>query len=74
MAWLAMAANKMRTLLTMGNYYRYCVGGVDCGGRRRRKTDGTGGYPRYVGTNTIDIHPCKDFGDDKFAVSTGAEI
>ena len=48
MAWRALAANKMRTLLTMlGDYYRYCVGGFHCRGGRRRQTNGAGGYSFY---------------------------
>ncbi len=62
MAWLAMAANKCVLTDHAGNYYRYCVGGVDCG-TATPQTDGTGGYPRD-GHSTRLIHPCKDFGDD----------
>ncbi len=48
----------------MLGYYRYCVGGVDCGGRRRRQNEWYfGGYPRY-GHNTIDIHRAKILASD----------
>ncbi|QHD90051.1 macrolide ABC transporter ATP-binding protein/permease MacB [Citrobacter freundii] len=64
MAWLAMAANKMRTLLTMlgiiiGIASVVSVVVVGDAAKQLVLAD-----IRAIGTNTIDIYPGKDFGDD----------
>ncbi|HIF2547594.1 TPA: macrolide ABC transporter ATP-binding protein/permease MacB [Salmonella enterica] len=64
MAWLAMAANKMRTLLTMlgiiiGIASVVSIVVVGDAAKKMVLAD-----IRAMGTNTIDIHPGKDFGDD----------
>ncbi|ECG8257207.1 macrolide ABC transporter ATP-binding protein/permease MacB [Salmonella bongori] len=64
MAWLAMAANKMRTLLTMlgiiiGIASVVSIVVVGDAAKHMVLAD-----IRAMGTNTIDIHPGKDFGDD----------
>lgn len=64
MAWLAMAANKMRTLLTMlgiiiGIASVVSIVVVGDAAKQMVLAD-----IRAMGTNTIDIHPGKDFGDD----------
>lgn len=64
MAWLAMAANKMRTLLTMlgiiiGIASVVSIVVVGDAAKQLVLAD-----IRAIGTNTIDIYPGKDFGDD----------
>ncbi|MBK4714778.1 MULTISPECIES: macrolide ABC transporter ATP-binding protein/permease MacB [Tenebrionibacter/Tenebrionicola group] len=64
MAWLAMAANKMRTLLTMlgiiiGIASVASIVIVGDAAQQMVLQD-----IRSIGTNTIDIYPGKDFGDD----------
>lgn len=64
MAWLAMAANKMRTLLTMlgiiiGIASVVSIVVVGDAAKQLVLQD-----IRSIGTNTIDIYPGKDFGDD----------
>ncbi|NDO79982.1 macrolide ABC transporter permease/ATP-binding protein MacB [Citrobacter sp. NCU1] len=64
MAWLAMAANKMRTLLTMlgiiiGIASVVSIVVVGDAAKQLVLAD-----IRSIGTNTIDIYPGKDFGDD----------
>lgn len=64
MAWLAMAANKMRTLLTMlgiiiGIASVVSIVVVGDAAKQMVLAD-----IRAIGTNTIDIYPGKDFGDD----------
>ncbi len=65
MAWLAMAANKMRTLLTMlgiiiGIASVVSIVVVGDAAKQLVLSD-----IRSIGTNTIDIYPGKDFGDDE---------
>lgn len=64
MAWLAMLANKMRTLLTMlgiiiGIASVVSIVVVGDAAKQLVLAD-----IRAIGTNTIDIYPGKDFGDD----------
>ncbi len=64
MAWRAMAANKMRTLLTMlgiiiGIASVVSIVVVGDAAKQLVLAD-----IRAIGTNTIDIYPGKDFGDD----------
>lgn len=64
MAWLAMAANKMRTLLTMlgiiiGIASVVSIVVVGDAAKQLVLAD-----IRAIGTNTIDIYPGKDYGDD----------
>lgn len=64
MAWLAMAANKMRTLLTMlgiiiGIASVVSIVVVGNAAKQLVLQD-----IRSIGTNTIDVYPGKDFGDD----------
>ena len=64
MAWLAMAANKMRTLLTMlgiiiGIASVVSIVVVGDAAKQLVLAD-----IRAIGTNTIDIYPGKDFGDE----------
>ncbi|KFC82896.1 macrolide ABC transporter ATP-binding protein/permease MacB [Buttiauxella agrestis] len=64
MAWLALAANKMRTLLTMlgiiiGIASVVSIVIVGDAAKQLVLQD-----IRSIGTNTIDIYPGKDFGDD----------
>jgi len=64
MAWLAMAANKMRTLLTMlgiiiGIASVVSIVVVGDAAKQMVLAD-----IRAIGTNTIDVYPGKDFGDD----------
>ncbi|WP_318365461.1 macrolide ABC transporter ATP-binding protein/permease MacB [Enterobacter sp.] len=64
MAWRAMAANKMRTLLTMlgiiiGIASVVSIVVVGDAAKQLVLAD-----IRSIGTNTIDIYPGKDFGDD----------
>ncbi|WP_049294291.1 macrolide ABC transporter ATP-binding protein/permease MacB [Franconibacter helveticus] len=64
MAWLAMAANKMRTLLTMlgiiiGIASVVSIVVVGDAAKQLVLQD-----IRSIGTNTIDVYPGKDFGDD----------
>ena len=65
MAWLAMAANKMRTLLTMlgiiiGIASVVSIVVVGDAAKQLVLAD-----IRAIGTNTIDVYPGKDFGDDE---------
>ncbi len=65
MAWLALAANKMRTLLTMlgiiiGIASVVSIVIVGDAAKQLVLED-----IRAIGTNTIDIYPGKDFGDDE---------
>ncbi|SCC57644.1 macrolide ABC transporter ATP-binding protein/permease MacB [Kosakonia oryziphila] len=65
MAWRAMAANKMRTLLTMlgiiiGIASVVSIVVVGDAAKQLVLAD-----IRSIGTNTIDVYPGKDFGDDK---------
>ncbi|POP49219.1 macrolide ABC transporter ATP-binding protein/permease MacB [Superficieibacter electus] len=64
MAWLAMAANKMRTLLTMlgiiiGIASVVSIVVVGDAAKELVLAD-----IRAIGTNTIDVYPGKDYGDD----------
>jgi macrolide transport system ATP-binding/permease protein len=64
MAWLAMIANKMRTLLTMlgiiiGIASVVSIVVVGDAAKQLVLAD-----IRSIGTNTIDVYPGKDFGDD----------
>ena len=64
MAWLALATNKMRTLLTMlgiiiGIASVVSIVVVGDAAKQMVLAD-----IRSIGTNTIDIYPGKDFGDD----------
>lgn len=64
MAWRAMAANKMRTLLTMlgiiiGIASVVSIVVVGDAAKQLVLAD-----IRSIGTNTIDVYPGKDFGDD----------
>ncbi|AMO48768.1 macrolide transport system ATP-binding/permease protein [Kosakonia oryzendophytica] len=64
MAWHAMAANKMRTLLTMlgiiiGIASVVSIVVVGDAAKQLVLAD-----IRSIGTNTIDVYPGKDFGDD----------
>lgn len=64
MAWRALAANKMRTLLTMlgiiiGIASVVSIVVVGDAAKQRVLAD-----IRSIGTNTIDVYPGKDFGDD----------
>ncbi|ADO49158.1 macrolide ABC transporter ATP-binding protein/permease MacB [[Enterobacter] lignolyticus] len=64
MAWRALAANKMRTLLTMlgiiiGIASVVSIVIVGDAAKQRVLAD-----IRAMGTNTIDVYPGKDFGDD----------
>ncbi|CCK06408.1 Macrolide export ATP-binding/permease protein MacB [Cronobacter sakazakii 696] len=64
MAWLAMAANKMRMLLTMlgiiiGIASVVSIVVVGDAAKQMVLED-----IRSIGTNTIDVYPGKDFGDD----------
>jgi macrolide transport system ATP-binding/permease protein len=64
MAWLAMAANKMRTLLTMlgiiiGITSVVSIVVVGDAAKQMVLAD-----IRAIGTNTIDVYPGKDYGDD----------
>jgi len=64
MAWLALAANKMRTLLTMlgiiiGIASVVSIVIVGDAAKQLVLQD-----IRSIGTNTIDVYPGKDFGDD----------
>ncbi|MGF7445415.1 ABC transporter permease, partial [Klebsiella michiganensis] len=64
MAWRAMAANKMRTLLTMlgiiiGIAAVVSIVVVGDAAKQMVLAD-----IRAIGTNTIDVYPGKDFGDD----------
>lgn len=64
MAWRALAANKMRTLLTMlgiiiGIASVVSIVVVGDAAKQMVLAD-----IRAIGTNTIDIYPGKDFGDD----------
>lgn len=64
MAWLALAANKMRTLLTMlgiiiGIASVVSIVIVGDAAKQMVLED-----IRSIGTNTIDVYPGKDFGDD----------
>jgi macrolide transport system ATP-binding/permease protein len=64
MAWLAMAANKMRTLLTMLGIIigiASVVSIVVVGAAKQLVLADI----RAIGTNTIDVYPGKDFGDDE---------
>jgi len=65
MAWRAMVANKMRTLLTMlgiiiGIASVVSIVVVGDAAKQLVLAD-----IRSIGTNTIDVYPGKDFGDDK---------
>ncbi|WP_342321326.1 macrolide ABC transporter ATP-binding protein/permease MacB [Kosakonia sp. BYX6] len=65
MAWRAMAANKMRTLLTMlgiiiGIASVVSIVVVGDAAKQLVLAD-----IRSIGTNTIDVYPGKDFGDDE---------
>ena len=65
MAWRAMAANKMRTLLTMlgiiiGIASVVSIVVVGDAAKQLVLAD-----IRAIGTNTIDVYPGKDFGDDE---------
>ncbi len=65
MAWLAMAANKMRTPLTMlgiiiGIASVVSIVVVGDAAKQLVLAD-----IRAIGTNTIDVYPGKDFGDDE---------
>jgi len=65
MAWRAMAANKMRTLLTMlgiiiGIASVVLIVVVGDAAKQLVLAD-----IRSIGTNTIDVYPGKDFGDDE---------
>ncbi len=69
MAWRAMAANKMRTLLTMlgiiiGIASVVSIVVVGDAAKQMVLAD-----IRAIGTNTIDVYPGKDFGDDDPAIS-----
>jgi macrolide transport system ATP-binding/permease protein len=64
MAWLAMTANKMRTALTMlgiiiGIASVVSILVIGDAAKQRVLAD-----IKSIGTNTIDIYPGKDFGDD----------
>lgn len=64
MAWLALTANKMRTLLTMlgiiiGIASVVSIVVVGDAAKQMVLAD-----IRAIGTNTIDVYPGKDFGDD----------
>lgn len=64
MAWRALAANKMRTLLTMlgiiiGIASVVSIVVVGDAAKQMVLAD-----IRSIGTNTIDVYPGKDFGDD----------
>ncbi|VFS58102.1 Macrolide export ATP-binding/permease protein MacB [Kluyvera cryocrescens] len=64
MAWRAMVANKMRTLLTMlgiiiGIASVVSIVVVGDAAKQMVLAD-----IRAIGTNTIDVYPGKDFGDD----------
>jgi macrolide transport system ATP-binding/permease protein len=63
MAWRAMAANKMRTLLTMLGIIGIAsvVSIVVVGDAAKQMVLAD---IRAIGTNTIDVYPGKDFGDD----------
>ncbi len=64
MAWLAMAANKMRTALTMLGIIigiASVVSIVVIGDAAKQMVLAD---IRSIGTNTMDIYPGKDFGDD----------
>jgi ABC-type antimicrobial peptide transport system, ATPase component len=64
MAWRALAANKMRTLLTMLGIIigiASVVSIVVVGDAAKQKVLAD---IRSIGTNTIDVYPGKDFGDD----------
>ena len=64
MAWLALAANKMRTLLTMLGIIigiASVVSIVVIGDAAKQLVLAD---IRAIGTNTIDVYPGKDFGDD----------
>lgn len=65
MAWLAMVANKLRTLLTMlgiiiGIASVVSIVVVGDAAKQRVLAD-----IRAIGTNTIDVYPGKDFGADE---------
>ncbi len=65
MAWRALAANKMRTLLTMlgiiiGIASVVSIVVVGDAAKQMVLAD-----IRAIGTNTIDVYPGKDFGDDE---------
>lgn len=65
MAWRALAANKMRTLLTMLGIIigiASVVSIVVVGDAAKQKVLAD---IRAIGTNTIDVYPGKDFGDDE---------
>lgn len=67
MALLAMKAHRLRTFLTMlgiiiGIASVACVVALGAGGRERVLSD-----IRGIGTNTLDIYPGKDWGDEKAA-------
>ncbi|BCL74486.1 macrolide export ATP-binding/permease protein MacB [Jeongeupia sp. HS-3] len=67
MAWIAMASHRMRTLLTMLGIIigiTSVVSVVALGqGARQKVIDDVSA----IGTNTIDVFPGKDWGDDKAA-------
>ncbi|XVK48797.1 macrolide ABC transporter ATP-binding protein/permease MacB [Jeongeupia wiesaeckerbachi] len=67
MAWIAMASHRMRTLLTMLGIIigiTSVVSVVALGqGARQKVVDDIS----TIGTNTIDVYPGKDWGDDKAA-------
>jgi macrolide transport system ATP-binding/permease protein len=67
MALFAMRAHRLRTFLTMlgiiiGIASVACVVALGAGGRERVLSD-----IRGIGTNTLDIYPGKDWGDEKAA-------
>jgi len=72
MAWRALAANKMRTLLTMlgiiiGIASVVSIVVVGDAAKQMVLAD-----IRSIGTNTIDVYPGKDFGDDFTGADSGA--
>lgn len=74
MAWRALAANKMRTLLTMlgiiiGIASVVSIVVVGDAAKQMVLAD-----IRSIGTNTIDVYPGKDFGDDDPQYQRGAEV
>ena len=64
MAWRAMAANKMRTLLTMLGIIIGIASVVSIVVVGDAATQLVLADIRAIGTNTIDVYPGKDFGDD----------
>ncbi|MBS0847766.1 macrolide ABC transporter ATP-binding protein/permease MacB [Citrobacter sp. JGM124] len=64
MAWLALAANKMRTLLTMLGIIIGIASVVSIVVIGDAAKELVLADIRAIGTNTIDVYPGKDFGDD----------